>query len=336
MAETLRELADRIGFKIGCCVGAGPFLDPGRYPGYAETVSREFNIITTENAMKFGPLRPGPRRYHWEPTEAILRFAQQHDIAVRSHTGLWHAQNPQWLLDGPLTRRRLEPILRRHIETVGQRFNGRIAHWDVVNEAIENQPGKGPLHETLWYHALGQNYIAEAFRWAHQAAPDVKLVFNDFLINYRWCKSNRVYRLVCELLDAGVPIHGVGFQNHLFQNFDTNGCVPGKDEMIENFSRFTALGLECHVTELDVALGPLRGTMQQKLRKQAEYYRRVLQACLATPGVTTLVIWGVSDAHTWIRDHGGRKQAPLIFEKRYRPKPAYHALQRALRSAGRG
>ncbi|MEM9009042.1 MAG: endo-1,4-beta-xylanase [Cyanobacteria bacterium P01_F01_bin.86] len=102
-------------------------------------------------------------------------------------------------------------VLRQHIFTVAGRFCGQVAAWDVFNEAVESN---GQLRESIWLETLGPEYIERAFRWAHEAAPDTQLFYN----NYRGAgigeKSDAIYALVRDLVQRDVPISGVGFQMH--------------------------------------------------------------------------------------------------------------------------
>ena len=133
-------------------------------PVYAEVLSREFGMLTTENALKFGPVHPAPDRYDWRGADAIVEFAEEHDMLVRGHTLVWHRQLPAWVKDGDWTREELMEVLREHITTVVGRYKGRIVAWDVVNEAVE---GNGELRDTIWLRVIGPEYFELAFRWAH-------------------------------------------------------------------------------------------------------------------------------------------------------------------------
>src|SRR5579871_289298 len=55
-AQSLRQLADQRGIKIGSAVDPSHFGESQ----YTTTLSREFSQVEPENAMKFGPIHPGP------------------------------------------------------------------------------------------------------------------------------------------------------------------------------------------------------------------------------------------------------------------------------------
>jgi len=86
----LRTLAEKHGIYIGATVGA----DQLSIKEYVETLMREFDILTTENALKFE--RVHPERYFYSFTEAdrIIAFAEANGMKVRGHTLVWHHQLP--------------------------------------------------------------------------------------------------------------------------------------------------------------------------------------------------------------------------------------------------
>jgi GH35 family endo-1,4-beta-xylanase len=135
--------------------------------------------------------------------------------------------------------------LREHIAAVAGRYADTAAIWDVVNEAVADD---GTLRRTLWLERIGPDYLDIAFRAAAEAAPHAKLVYNDYAAEALNPKSDGIYRLLRELLDSGVPLHGVGFQCHLTdQGADL-------ERFAQNLRRFADLGLELYVTEMDVRL----------------------------------------------------------------------------------
>ena len=119
-----------------------------------------------------------------------------------------------------LSPEEVRAVLEDHVRTVAEHFKGQIWQWDVVNE-IFNDDAAGSFRETIWFQAYeelglpGEQYVADVFRWAHEADPDALLFYNDYNLEFTGPKSNAAYAFVQELLKAGVPIEGVGFQGHL-------------------------------------------------------------------------------------------------------------------------
>jgi endo-1,4-beta-xylanase len=325
---TLRSLAQQRDLSIGA---AANYRALRTDYAYRELLAQEFNLLTTENELKFGALSPRPEAYDFGPAEELVDFAQANDMKVRGHTLLWHQMNPDWLKETNFNRHQALDLLHKHVFTVMAHFYGEIDTWDVVNEPIEVNGG---LRDSFWMHTIGPDYLEFAYRWASQADPQARLFINDYGVEGISTKSNSLYELVRDLLKRGVPIQGVGLQMHL-AIADTSKFPkpPTIQELQENLRRFSDLGLEIHITEMDVQIQGLGGTMQQRLEKQARVYEDVLTVALQNSMLKGITVWGFSDRYSWIPKHTGCADAPLPFDEYYQPKPAYEALYRALEAA---
>jgi len=239
----LRSLAEAHGILIGAAVDAEKLK---RDAQYAETLSREFNILTPENAMKFDSVHPSRNEYDFSEPDAIVSFARANDMKVRGHTLVWHEALPSWIREGDFTPEEWRDILREHILTEAKHYKGQIYAWDVVNEAVEED---GSLRDTVWLQGIGPEYLDLAFRWAHEADPEALLFYNDYGAEGLGSKSDAVYNLVKGLLERGVPIHGVGLQMHVSLEEP-----PNPQDVAANIKRLNDLGLEVHITEMDVRI----------------------------------------------------------------------------------
>jgi len=312
----LRELAANHGIWIGSAVSDKQLGESG----YRDTLKREFNLLTPENQMKWGPIHPERDRYNFIGADAIVDFAQTNGMRSHGHTLCWHNQNPDWLTDGRFTRTEMIDILRDHIHTVVGRYAGRIAIWDVVNEPID---GSGGLRETIWKNKIGPEYIDLAFQFAHEADPDAILIINDYSIEPVNNKSTTLYNLTRDLQSRQIPIHGVGFQMHLILKRALN-----YQSFADNIRRFASLGLEIYITEMDVRIQ--EPVTSADLAKQATVYRNVIEKCLSEPAFMGFQTWGFTDKYSWIPGHFEGWNDALIFDRSYKPKPAYYALREEL------
>ena len=302
-----------------------------------ELIKQQFNSVTPENAMKMGPIHPEENRYNWRDADEIVQFAQDNKLRVRGHNLLWHEQTPKWLFknaDGTSVSK--EVLLRRlkdHVDTVVKRYKGKIYAWDVVNEAIADNP-KEFLRNSEWYKICGEDFIAKAFEYAHAADPKAVLFYNDYNTE-RPEKRARIIRLLKQLKDAKVPIDAVGLQGHWSLQ------EPTEPELRAALDQYKALGLKIQITELDVSIYPWEKDRRAKRpgesdaytpeleQKQAAQYKMFFKVFRDYKDVLTgVTFWNISDKYTWLDTYpvAGRKNYPLLFDQQQQPKKAFYEV----------
>jgi endo-1,4-beta-xylanase len=323
---SLREAALPTKRKVGVALATW-FMGA---PAYSEVAAREFDSLTAENEMKWYATEPSPGKFTFEAGDRLVDFAEKNGMRVRGHTLVWHNQLAPWVKG--LAPAELKAAMLRHVRETAGHYKGRIAQWDVVNEAVDDV---GKLRENSPFTALGPGYIAEAFRAAHAADPQALLFYNDYDVEAPDSPKTRgAYELVKGLKESGVPIHGMGFQMHV----DPRNW-PSPEAMQQTLERFAKLDLLVELTEIDVPLGEIPGSLEQKLARQSDLYRGVVRACLAVPACTGMTFWGLTDENSWLstEEWGPKKgrgpHLPLLFDESYRKKPAHDGVVRAL--AGR-
>ncbi|WP_285115373.1 endo-1,4-beta-xylanase [Leifsonia sp. fls2-241-R2A-40a] len=316
-ADSLRSLAAQSGLRIGTAINTDLLASNDQYRAIAAS---QFSSVTPENVMKWEVVEPTQGTYDWAAADRLVAFAQQNDQLVRGHTLVWHSQLPAWLTAAApsMTPDQLRAILKKHVVDEVTHFKGKIWQWDVVNEAFNDD---GTLRDSIWLQKLGPGYIADAFRWAHQADPKALLFYNDYNIEFTGPKSNAVYQLVQDLKARGVPIDGVGFQTHL----DTQYPLP---DLLNNLQRFSKLGLKVAETEVDVRTTLPVTPVEQNA--QVAGYTTTLQACLAVRACLSYTVWGFGDAYSWVPGVFPGEGAATIYDENLQPKPEYTALQQTL------
>lgn len=304
----LRELADARDFLIGFAASPNYYH---RADGalYADTAAAEFNLVTAENSLKWDYVNPYPGDYRWADPDNLVAWAKANDLALHGHTLVWYAQLPPWVLDTPVASR--EGHMREHIDRVLSRYRDDIKLWDVVNEAIDED---GSYRPSVWYEAMGPDYVDIAFRQARASAPDATLIYNEYDTEVKGPKADALFALIDDLQANGTPLDGIGFQMHLFTDF------VAFDDLAANMAEVASRDLDIYVTELDVSLRD-----SDDLAEQVAIYEGVLSVCLLQPRCKALQTWGFTDRHSWRRQFD-----PLILGRDYQPKPAYLAIQRRL------
>jgi endo-1,4-beta-xylanase len=283
---------------------------------YRQLIGEQFGSVTPENEMKWANIEPERGTFSFKAADSIMADAVKARQEVRGHTLVFHNQLPSWV--AKLDAADLRAATAEHIRRVMGHYRGRIAIWDVVNEAITDQGG---LRRTPFLTKLGPGYFAWALRIAHQADPQARLAINEVGADGINPKSDRLYALVRSLKAQGVPIDGVGLQMHV----NLVGVPP---TFVANMRRFAALGLEVSITEADVGLKLPPSAAD--LRAQADVFSTIVRGCLAVSACKTLTFWGFTDGRSWISETQPGMGAATLLDKELRPKPAFTAVQRAL------
>jgi endo-1,4-beta-xylanase len=320
MLPSLRVLASARNFRIGTSVLATPLAAGG---AYTATLAAQYNSVTPENEMKFGVIHPGPTQYAFSTADQLVSFAQANGISIHGHTLVWHESLPPWITGGTFTKAQLLAVLKDHITTVVGRYAGKLASWDVLNEAML---WNGSLRPGVWLNTIGPEYIDSAFVWAHRADPTAKLFYNEYSVEGLGQKADSVLALVRRLKARGVPIDGVGFQFHNFPAVP----LPAASSVRANFARFTNAGIDIRVSEMDVMLAD-NAAGPSTLVAQAVVFRDILDACLLQTRCTGFTTWCFTDRYSFVSKSFPGYGRGCPFDASYRAKPAYDSLAARLR-----
>jgi len=309
-------------FSIGAAVNSSTINT------HRNLIEKHFNSLTAENEMKFDHLQPREGFFTFSRADEIVKLARENNMKVRGHVLVWHSQTPDWVfVDKGKTASR-EVLLERmenHIKTVVERYKDDVYAWDVVNEAISDDGYQTHREDSPWYQIIGEDYIAEAFRIAHEADPEARLFYNDYNA-VQPQKMNKIYNMLKGLLEDGVPVHGIGIQGH----WDISS--PSVIDIMQAIEKYASLGLEVQITELDISVFPwndrrkLAEPTAEMLEKQNKRYQALFNLFKRYQDeLTGVILWGVADDSTWKDNHPvqGRKDWPLLFDEDHQPKGAF-------------
>jgi endo-1,4-beta-xylanase len=297
----------------------GAALDPDAFDEkpYRELAASQLTSVTPENAMKWESVEPVRGQFRWRGADALVAFAKVHRQKVRGHTLVWYSQLPSWLIQGQFSPQGLRDLMTAHIATEVGRYRGAITAWDVVNEPFADD---GEWRKSIWYEAMGPDYVALALKAARAADPDAKLYINDYGVETTGPKMRALHDLVASLKHDGVPIDGVGLQSHFVA-----GSAPA--DLQDVMQQFAALGVDVAVTELDLRIR-LPANFKSRAA-QAGDYASVIRACRSTERCVGVTTWGITDDRSWIPSFFSGYGAALPFDEAYRPKPAVAAMTEA-------
>ena len=297
----------------------GAALDPDALDEkpYRNLAASQLTSVTPENAMKWDSVEPLRGRMSWDKADALVAFAKAHGQKVRGHTLVWHSQLPLWLIQGQFSPQELRDLMVAHIANEAGRYRGEIAAWDVVNEPFADDGG---WRKSIWYEAMGPDYVVIALRAARAADPDAKLYINDYGVETAGPKMRALHDLVVSLKRDGVPIDGVGLQSHFVA-----GAAPA--DLAAVIADFAALGVDVAVTELDLRIRLPANA--KSLAAQAGDYASVVRACRLTERCVGVTTWGIIDDRSWIPSFFSGYGAALPFDEAYQPKLAVAAMIKA-------
>ncbi|WP_329126377.1 endo-1,4-beta-xylanase [Streptomyces sp. NBC_01465] len=298
--STLGAAAAQSGRYFGTAIASGRLGDSA----YTSIAGREFNMVTPENEMKPDATEPQRGQFNFTSGDRVYNWAVQNGKQVRGHTLAWHSQQPGWMQS--LSGSDLRQAMISHINGVMGHYKGKIAQWDVVNEAFAD--GSSGARRDSNLQRTGNDWIEVAFRTARAADPAAKLCYNDYNVeNWTWAKTQAMYNMVKDFKQRGVPIDCVGFQSHF------NSGSPYNSNFRTTLQNFAALGVDVAITELDI-----QGA-------SSTTYAGVTNDCLAVSRCLGITVWGVRDTDSW---RSG--DTPLLFNGDGSKKPAYTAVLNAL------
>ena len=117
-------------FKIGAALSSFQ-VDRGEIS--VDLARSQFNSLTPEFQLKMDVIAPTEGVLDFTGADEIVDWALANGMEVRGHALVWHEATPAYFLEG--TRDEIRTRLENYITAVVGHFRGRIAVWDVVNEA---------------------------------------------------------------------------------------------------------------------------------------------------------------------------------------------------------
>jgi endo-1,4-beta-xylanase len=331
-------------FYLGTAIGHARLTNPPT--GFNALVAREFNALTLENDMKWERVHPQPEQWVWEYADKFIALGEQHKMFMVGHVLVWHSQTPPWVFNdkngNPVSRKVLLAHMKSHIDTLAGRYRGRVHAWDVVNEAVDEDQG---WRQSPWFKQIGPDFIEHAFHYARAAAPDAHLMYNDYNMHNPG-KRQFVVDMIKRFKQTGVPIDGVGMQGHIGLGY------PDITEFEKSIKAFAAAGVAVHITELDLdvlptawehigaeisdnfayadELNPYPDGLPAKIEAQlAERYAEWFALFLKhRDSIARVTLWGTGDSESWKNNFPvrGRRNYPLLFDRDYQRKSAYHSV----------
>ncbi|MET3938391.1 endo-1,4-beta-xylanase [Paenibacillus sp. PvP094] len=297
-------------------------------------LTKHHNVVTFENDMKPDYAYNADRQFDFTAEDALVQRVQDAGLDLHGHVLVWHAQSPTWLHTAangePLSREEALKNLRTHVKTVVEHFGDQVISWDVVNEAMNDNPAnpqewKNALRNSGWLQAIGPDFLEEAYLAAKEVIDengwDIKLYYNDYNDDNQ-NKSTAIYSMVKEINENYAKDHpgeklidGIGMQAHY--NLGTR-----LDNVKMSLERFISLGVEVSVTELDIMAGTNSAITEKEAKQQAYLYAQLMDLYKKnSEHIPRVTFWGLNDSTSWRAE-----QNPTLFDKNFQAKEAFYGV----------
>ncbi len=324
-------------FNIGAAINSWDLTD--ETTDRFKVINKHFNTYVMENETKPDQIHPKEDTYNFDATDKFVEFGEKYGKTLRGHTLVWHSQVPNWFFEDNGEQASADLLVERmkeHITTVVSRYKGKIDTWDVVNEVLDDSYG---LRLSNWlkiikdYDGDGDRYdfIEIAFRTAHEADPDARLIINDYSLESSTDKAITMYNMVKKMLEEDVPVDGVGLQMHVGIDMD----VEKARENIEILAKLKKINPDfvIEITELDMSCYgwgnndlniDFKSIEKDFNAKYVELFNMLMD--LSEDGLLdSVVFWGFNDGNTWLNGFPieGRTNYPFLIDADLKFKSAF-------------
>jgi endo-1,4-beta-xylanase len=302
-------------FRFGTCVSHTWLERKDEAAGaYRNFIARHFNTVVGESSMKWAYTERERGRHDFTWADQLLAFAEDHQLAVRGHTLFWTKirYKADWVkeLEGP----ELQAAMENHLQKILPRYRGRLIAWDGINEMITAR---------LFEERIGKHIRPHIYRLAHEIDPETPLFTNEYSILCNDTGADAYVELLREFLEDGVPVGGIGIQEHAAERIADVTPVGNEMERLSQYrltphgiwtrlDRLAEFGLPIHLTEISFKA--------EDEEKRAEALDKFFRVAFAHPAVEAIMLWGF-----WERSHWLGRPA-ILFDAEFNPLPAGEAL----------
>ncbi|MFO1449303.1 MAG: endo-1,4-beta-xylanase [Opitutaceae bacterium] len=284
----VRVRLDRHAFGFGTAFQASRVVNQTTADNrtYLQKLTEVFHAGSTENDLKWPALEGDWGTAYTRPqTLTALQTLQQRGMALRGHVLVWPSER-----NLPNSIKALLPSrdpsvpnkVLTHIDDAVTTTQSLLSEWDVLNEPYDN-------HDLM--DIYGASVMTDWFRRAHERHPAALLYINDYSIlsggGLNVAHQAHYEQTIRYLLDAGAPLHGIGFQGHF------EGAPTGIAKVWSLLERYTGAfpGVVFKITEFDV------DTDDESL--QADYTRDLLTLVFSHPKAAGFQVWGFWEGAHW-------------------------------------
>lgn len=310
-------------------VRVGDGYDEGESAAENRLRVQQFDAVTFSN-FTWSNTEPAPNRWDFSSTDAEIAFAKHHHLYVTADHFLWdqvvYHSTPSWVMaiNNPI---QLQRAMLDYISAFTKRYGNAINQWTVVNEPLTYIGDTSAIQPNHFSEVLGPDWIADAFRIAHEGAPHAALWLNEVFTEDDPAKAHALVVLATDLVAQHVPINGVSLEGHLFTP-DLKPMSPDFSLVHQTLEQLSALGLQVSLSEIDDPTFPTTGN---RFGVQASNISRLVAACLDVPNCVSINFWDIDDSKSWLDAlFNNANVDPTLFTTNLRPKLAFTAVVNTL------
>ena len=235
---------------------------------------KAFNSVVLGNDLKIK---------HWYAKDNKVRTLKALDILqadgypVKGHVLIWPGFN---YLTPEIKKAKDNPekvieIIETHVSDILDATQGKITHWDVVNEAYTNKD--------LQNITGSEDIIYNGFRTVAKKQPNVRRFTNEYGIISKGgidTQKQQWYYDFIKRIDenTGGLVQGIGIQSHMGSD------LTPPERVLEILSFYATLGKQISISEFTMDI------QDAKVREQ--YTRDFMIAAFSHPNVSEFLFWG--------------------------------------------
>jgi endo-1,4-beta-xylanase len=204
--------------------------------------AKYWDQFAPENAGKWGTVQGSSQSsFTWASLDASYKYCTDNNIVFQETSFVSGIQQPSWT--SSLSTSTGPAAVQNWMKSFCDRYP-RAALIDVVSE---------PLHAVPKYTTAiggsgtsGYDWIANAFKWAHDACPGAVLILNDYNNLEVANEIQLTIDVVNAIVAAGAPIHGIGCQTHGAKDLPSSTLEANIAKIV------SSTGLPVYITQYDL------------------------------------------------------------------------------------
>jgi GH35 family endo-1,4-beta-xylanase len=279
---------------------------------WKEIFVSHFNAGVPEADFKWDVMERQKDQVNYSVVDSMLAWADKAGITMRGHCIFWGVPNhvQPWLK--AMNDDDFKATVAERGRSIGTRYGSRFAEFDLVNEM---------MHANYYEDRFGTGFIRQMALWVQEGAPNAKLFVNDYDIT-TGARLDDYVKHIRKLLDAGVPISGIGVQGHLHGDSFDPAALQNALDVLSQFK------LPIRITEFNFPgqrskyyTGNKQAVMPpEEEQAKAEALQQFYTICFAHPSVTGIMMWGFWEGANWIPQSS-------LYKRDWTPLPAARAYE---------